>query len=96
MRISELRRIIRRVLSEEPGVTADPTDVKGFYDYEIERGTDIHSFWSGSPGRSMEADGDTSRPEDAAGYIGLTTKGTAKVESESDGVPSGTDDLSPV
>lgn len=102
MRISELRRIIRRVLSEEPGVTADPTVVKGFYDYETERGTDIHSFWSGSPGRAMGTDGDTSRPEDAAAYIGFKTKGAtpadAKAEGESEGdeVPSGTDDLSPV
>ena len=102
MRISELRRIIRRVLSEQPGVTADPTVVKGFYDYEIERGTDIHSFWSGSPGRAMGTDGDTSRPEDAAAYIGFKTAGTtpadAKAEGESEGdeVPSGTDDLSPV
>lgn len=74
MRIAELRRIIRHILSEEPSVTIDPTDTTSFYDYEIERGVDIHSFWSGSPGRAMGTDGDPSRPEDAAEYIGLSPK----------------------
>jgi hypothetical protein len=69
--IGELRRIIRRVLSEEPGITVDPTEVKGFYPWEIERGTDIHDFWYKSPGRSVGSDGDPGRPADAADYIGM-------------------------
>jgi hypothetical protein len=73
LKISELRRVIRRALIEGPAgpaVAADPTDVKGFYPSDVERGTDIHSFWYKSPGRPMGQDGDPFRPEDAAEYIG--------------------------
>ncbi|MFN5869792.1 MAG: hypothetical protein ACK46A_10780, partial [Akkermansiaceae bacterium] len=45
--------LIRRALQEGPagpGVSADPTDVKGFYPYEVERGADIHGYWYKSPG----------------------------------------------
>lgn len=74
IKLSELRRIIRRALLEGPagpGVAANPVDVKGFYPYEIERGTDIQSFWYKSPGRSMGSDGDPGRPADANEYIGM-------------------------
>ena len=102
MRISELRRVIRRVLSEEPGITTDPTDTKGFYDYEIERGSDIHGFWYLSPGRGVGGDGDPGRVSDPAGYIGFKTKGTTPADAASEGegegdeVPGGTGDLPPV
>lgn len=71
--VSELRRFIRMTLLENPsgpGVTADPTEIKGFYPYEVERGVDIQGYWYKSPGRSIGADGDPGRPEDAAEYIG--------------------------
>ena len=50
---------------------ASSTSVDGFYPYEIERGTDVHSYWYRSPGRPMGTEGDPFRPEDAAAYIGL-------------------------
>jgi len=105
IRISELRRIIRRVLEEGPSgpaITANPTDVKGFYPWELERGTDIHGFWYKSPGRAMGTDGDPMRPEDAEEYIGFKTKGAkpedAAVEAQPEAgeSPSETEDLSPV
>lgn len=106
IRISELRRIIRKVIAEGPSgpaITADPTDVKGFYAYDVERGTDIHSFWYKSPGRAMGTDGDPMRPEDAEEYIGFKTKGAkpedAAAEAEPKGStekPAATSDLSPV
>lgn len=74
IKLGELRRIIRRALVEGPagaGVAADPKDVKGFYPYDLERGTDVQSFWYKSPGRSMGSDGDPGRPEDANEYIGM-------------------------
>lgn len=77
IRIKELRRIIRGVLSEKgwgPGVTADPTETPstdGFYPYDLERGVDILGKWYKSPG---ELTGDPGRPEDAAEYIGMTVK----------------------
>lgn len=80
IRISELRRLIRQVLSES-GLTAtavDPTNLdtspKGFYPYEIERGVDIQSRWYKSPGASAGSDGDPGRPGDAAEYIGIKPK----------------------
>ena len=72
-----LRSYIKEVLNlnemGEPGGASgsDPTDVKGFYPYEIERGVDIHSFWYKSPGRPMGGDGDPFRPADAFEYIGM-------------------------
>ena len=72
-----LRSYIKEVLSlKEMGGPvgasgSDPSDVKGFYPYEIERGVDIHSFWYKSPGRSMGGDGDPFRPADALEYIGM-------------------------
>lgn len=74
IRMSELRKIIRQVLLENPtgpGVTADPTKKEGAYPYEIERGVDIYSKWYRSPG---ESEGDPSRPVDAEEYIGFKTK----------------------
>lgn len=68
--IGKLRRLIRETLGASASAS-DPTDVKGFYPYEIERGTDVHGFWYRSPGRSMGSDGDPFRPADAAEYIGM-------------------------
>jgi hypothetical protein len=80
IRISELRKLIRQVLSES-GLTAtavDPTNLdtspKGFYPYEIERGVDLQSRWYKSPGASAGSDGDPGRPSDAAEYIGTKPK----------------------
>lgn len=87
MKLSELRSIIRRVLLEEPGVTSDPTDVKGFYNYDIDRGTDIYGFWYKSPGRSVGGDGDPSRPEDPAEYIGFKTKGATPEDAAEEAEP---------
>jgi len=75
IRLSSLRRIVREELIREYGeATAasgtDPTDVKGFYPYEIERGTDIHGYWYRSPARSVGSDGDPFRVADPAEYIG--------------------------
>ena len=107
IQISELRRIIRRALCEGPAgpaVTADPTDVKGFYSYDVERGTDIYSFWYKSPGRTTGTDGDPMRPEDAAEYIGFKTKGAkpedaaaeAEPAEDKEGKPTSTSDLFPI
>lgn len=79
IRLSTLRRIVREELFREYGEAtgasgSDPTDVKGFYPYEIERGTDIHGYWYRSPGRSVGSDGDPFRPADAAEYIGMKRK----------------------
>jgi hypothetical protein len=79
IRISELRKIIRQVLSEKGwgvGVTADPTEGPsgdGFYPYEIERGVDIYGKWYKSPG---ESEGDPGRPADPEEYIGIKPKDT--------------------
>ena len=84
IRVSELRRLIRQVLLEGPsgpGVTSDPTEKKGFYPYEVERGVDVQSFWYRSPGRSMGSDGDPGRPSDAAEYIGLKKKDVSTEEA---------------
>ena len=84
IRVSELRRLIRQVLLEGPsgpGVTSDPTETKGFYPYEMERGVDVQSFWYRSPGRSAGSDGDPGRPSDAAEYIGLKKKESSTEES---------------
>jgi hypothetical protein len=79
IRLGELRRVIRNALREGPsgpGVDADPTDVKGFYPSEIERGVDIRGTWYRSPGAAPGGDGDPGRPSDPAEYIGFKTKGT--------------------
>jgi hypothetical protein len=109
--IEEVRQLIRLILQESPsgpGVAADPTDVKGFYPWDMERGTDIHSFWYRSPGRPMGADGDPGRPEDAMSYVGLTppadnsvnAPGEEAVDEPAEGAPgdesSDTDELEPV
>lgn len=75
IRVGDLRRLIRQALLSEYGQASaasgtDPLDVKGFYPYEIERGTDIHGYWYRSPGRSQGSDGDPFRDSDAASYIG--------------------------
>lgn len=105
MRLGELRRIVRSVLLENPcgpGVTADPTDVKGFYPYEVERGTDIQGYWYKSPGD--KGSNDPMRPENPADYIGFNTKGTRPDEAAEQAAPkkgegegaSATPDLSAV
>lgn len=70
--IRQLRKMIQEVISESPGVTADPTEVKGFYFYDLERGSDIHGYWYKSPGDKGSSD--PGRPEDAEEYIGLKPK----------------------
>ena len=82
LRISELRRIIRQVLSEGPagpGIAADPTDVKGFYSYDLERGADIHGYWYKSPGDKGSSD--PMRPDDPEEYIGFKTKGATPADA---------------
>lgn len=82
MRLGELRRIIRDVLREGPtgpGVSSDPTDVKGFYPYEIERGTDIYNYWYKSPGD--KGSNDPMRPEDPEEYVGFKTKGSTPADA---------------
>lgn len=80
--MSELRRIIRQVLSETSGDAdasgdaADPTDVKGFYPYDLERGTDVHGYWYLSPGD--KGSGDPGRPDDASEYIGMKPPSASK------------------
>lgn len=91
IRLGELRSLIRKILNEGgpsgPGVTADPTDVKGFYPYEIERGVDIQGFWYRSPGRSPGSDGDPGRPADAGEYIGFKTKGATPADAAAEAEP---------
>jgi len=82
IRLGQLRKLIRETLGAGAS-GSDPTDVKGFYPYEIERGTDIQGFWYRSPGRSMGSDGDPGRPGDAAEYIGF--KPPAAAEPAGDG-----------
>lgn len=80
--IAKLRCLIREVLSEGPagpGVTADPTDVKGFYPYDLERGVDIHGYWYKSPGDKGSSD--PMRPEDAKDYLGFKSELTTAEES---------------
>ena len=71
-----IRKVIREALLREFGEPSgasgsDPTDAKGFYPYDIERGADIHGFWYKSPGRQVGEDGDPYRSSDAAAYIGM-------------------------
>jgi len=91
IRLGELRNIIRQVLWEggPPGasLTSDPTNPEGFYPYEVERGTDIYSFWYKSPGRSMGSDGDPGRPSDAEEYIGFKTKGATPADAAEEAKP---------
>lgn len=105
IKLRELRRLVQTVLNEDPtgaSVSADPTDVKGFYPYETERGTDIFSFWYKSPGRAMGTDGDPGRPEDSAEYIGFKTKDTTPEDAAEEAappeeeVPEDTEDIEPV
>lgn len=74
VRISTLRRIIREALIvEDPGTPGfvDPVQgPKGFYDYEMERGTDLFGDAYNKPGVPQGTHGDF-RPEDAFAYIGL-------------------------
>lgn len=78
IRFGTLRKLIREALFTEnpggPAIAADPTDVKGFYPYDVERGSDIHAFWYKSPGRTMGSDGDPGRPSNALEYIGMSPK----------------------
>lgn len=79
-----LRLYIRQILKEMGGPAgasgSDPTDVKGFYPYEIDRGTDIYSYWYRSPGRGMGSDGDF-RPSDPISYIGMSPPAESGGES---------------
>ena len=88
--LDEIRQFINLFLESPagPGVAADPTDVKGFYPYEIDRGVDIQGFWYRSPGRSAGGDGDPGRPSDAAEYIGFKTKGVAPADAAAAAAPS--------
>ena len=91
IRIAELRKLIRKVIAEGPsgpGITADPTDVKGFYPYEIERGTDIFGYWYKSPGD--KGSNDPMRPEDAEEYIGFKTKGAKPEDAAAEAAPEET------
>jgi len=95
IRLGELRRIIRRALMENPsgpGVTADPTDVKGFYAYDIERGNDIHGYWAASPGDKGNNPG---RPDDAEEYIGFKTKGAKPEDAAAEAAPPPTGGQAP-
>lgn len=90
MSVGALRETIRRILREGPAgpaITADPTDVKGFYSYDIDRGNDIHSFWYKSPGRTPGSNGDPGRPEDAEDYIGFKTKGATPEDAAAEAKP---------
>jgi len=68
-----------------PGVAADPTDVKGFYPYDLERGTDIHGYWYKSPGD--KGSNNPGRPEDAEEYIGFKTKGAKPSDAAEESKP---------
>jgi hypothetical protein len=86
--ILKLRALIREALLESPagpGVTANPTDVKGFYPYDLERGVDIHGYWYKSPGD--KGSNDPMRPEDAAEYIGFKTKGATPEDAAAEAAP---------
>ena len=87
--LDEIRQFVSLCLESPagPGVAADPTDVKGFYPYEVERGVDIHGFWYRSPGRSMGGDGDPGRPSDAAEYVGFKTKGVTPEDAAAEAAP---------
>lgn len=95
VRLGELRRFIRLTLLEGPagpGVSADPTDVKGFYDYEVERGADIHGYWYKSPGDKGSSD--PMRPEDPEEYIGFKTKGVRPDDAAADLAPQKSEETS--
>jgi len=75
-----LRDFIREVLREGGPTMAsgvDPTNTEGQYSYEIERGSDIYSYWYRSPGREAGGDGDPGRVSSAEEYIGLKPKETS-------------------
>ncbi len=89
IRIGEIRSLIRKVLREGgpagPGISSDPTDVKGFYPYEVERGTDIFGYWYKSPGDKGSSD--PMRPEDPEEYIGFKTKGATPEDAAAEAAP---------
>jgi len=90
IRISELRKLIRRVIAESPsgpGVTSDPTDVRGFYPYEVDRGTDVFGYWYKSPGD--KGSNDPGRPDDPEEYIGFKTKGATPADAAAEAAPEG-------
>ena len=87
MKYNKLRNFIREFLVLEYGQAtgasgSDPTDVKGFYPYEIERGTDIQGSWYRSPGKSPGGDGDPGRPSNAEDYIGMDAETESAMESK--------------
>jgi hypothetical protein len=97
--VGRIRSLIKEILLREFGQATsasgtDPTDPKGFYPYEIDRGIDIHGFWYKSPGRPVGSDGDPYRPEDAAAFLGMKKPEEPAPEgeegSEGEG-PPGTD-----
>jgi hypothetical protein len=57
---------------------SDPSSAEGFYSYDVERGSDIHSFWYRSPGRSPGGDGDPFRVSDPLSYIGMAPPAPAE------------------
>jgi len=74
-------------------VTTDPTDTASPYGDTGERGTDIYAYWYRSPGDKTT--GGNYRPDDPAGYIGMTpppTEGGATT-AEADGVDRGAEKL---
>jgi hypothetical protein len=90
IRLGELRHIIRSLLKEDPtgaNGSADPTDVNGFYTYDVPRGVDVQGFWYRSPGREQGTNGDPGRPEDAAAYFGFKTKDSTPEEAAEEAKP---------
>jgi hypothetical protein len=100
IRISQLRKLIREAFvvaaSKGNSVMDFYEPPKGFYDYEVPRGTDIHSFWYKSPGRPMGQDGDPFRPEDAFEYIGMKTPSGEDSSEGGEGEESSSLDLDTV
>jgi len=80
-----LRKLIKEVILEYGQATgasgSDPTDVKGFYPYDLERGVDIQGYWYRSPGRGKGSDGDPGRPSNAEEYIGMNPEKESAMET---------------
>lgn len=79
-------RGLRQTDSAGPGVTTDPTAAGVPYgDSEIQRGTDIYSYWYRSPGD--KSTGGNFRPDDPEEYIGFKTKGARPDDAAADLAP---------
>ena len=88
--IVQLRQLIKEIILLEFGEAtgasgSDPTDVKGFYPYEIERGVDVQGYWYRSPGRGPGSDGDPGRPSNAEDYIGMKAETESAMETSGGG-----------